>query len=116
VSAPIVRPLALAVALLAFGTGTAMPHPHSPKGDGSAGNRDHWIMLGEAVHGGFGALIALGIRHRASGRGVEYTVPMAISPVIRDANAGAPERRWSVIIEMEPARLWTRRLLAPGEN
>jgi hypothetical protein len=40
----------------------AFPHPHSPLGDRSASNRDYFIQLGEAVHGGFGPLIALGIR------------------------------------------------------
>jgi hypothetical protein len=40
----------------------ALPHPHSPLGDRSASNRDHYIQLGEAVHGGFGPLIALGVR------------------------------------------------------
>ncbi len=37
-------------------------HPHSPLGDRSPSNRDYFIQLGEAVHGGFGPLIALGIR------------------------------------------------------
>ncbi len=41
---------------------TAQAHPHSPSGDTSTSNRDHFIQLGEAVHGGFGPLIALGIR------------------------------------------------------
>jgi hypothetical protein len=40
----------------------ALPHPHSPLGDRSASNRDYFIQLGEAVHGGFGPLVALGIR------------------------------------------------------
>lgn len=43
-------------------TAPALAHPHSPLGDRSASNRDHYIQLGEAVHGGFGPLIALGIR------------------------------------------------------
>jgi hypothetical protein len=40
----------------------ALAHPHSPLGDRSASNRDYFIQLGEAVHGGFGPLIALGVR------------------------------------------------------
>jgi FmdE, Molybdenum formylmethanofuran dehydrogenase operon len=51
--------------LFAAGLLAAAPahaHPHSPSGDTSRDNRDHFIQLGEAVHGGFGPLIALGIR------------------------------------------------------
>ena len=40
----------------------AIAHPHSPSGDGSKSNREYFIAMGEAVHGGFGPLIALGIR------------------------------------------------------
>ncbi|MGL5114570.1 MAG: formylmethanofuran dehydrogenase subunit E family protein [Beijerinckiaceae bacterium] len=47
---------------LALQNDKAGAHPHSPFGDRSASNRDHFIQLGEAVHGGFGPLIALGIR------------------------------------------------------
>jgi FmdE, Molybdenum formylmethanofuran dehydrogenase operon len=49
-------------AAFAFGIVAADAHPHSPSGDKSGSNRDHFIRLGEAVHGGFGPLIALGIR------------------------------------------------------
>ncbi len=40
----------------------ALGHPHSPFDDRSKGNRDSFMALGEAVHGGFGPLIAVGIR------------------------------------------------------
>jgi hypothetical protein len=50
---------ALAIALMAE---PVVAHPHSPLGDRSASNRDYFIQLGEAVHGGFSPLIALGIR------------------------------------------------------
>jgi FmdE, Molybdenum formylmethanofuran dehydrogenase operon len=55
------KPLGLVVAA-AWLPATALAHPHSPSGDRSRDNRDHYIQLGEAVHGGFGPLIALGIR------------------------------------------------------
>jgi hypothetical protein len=51
-----------AVLVLALVSTPALPHPHSPLGDRSTSNRDYFIQLGEAVHGGFGPLIALGIR------------------------------------------------------
>jgi FmdE, Molybdenum formylmethanofuran dehydrogenase operon len=41
----------------------AFAHPgHSPTEDRSAENRDYWIERGAQVHGGFGSLIALGVR------------------------------------------------------
>jgi hypothetical protein len=49
------------LALVLFAT-SASSHPHSPLGDRSASNRDYFIQLGEAVHGSFGPLIAVGIR------------------------------------------------------
>jgi hypothetical protein len=54
--------ISLASLLLALLGTTAMAHPHSPLGDRSKSNRDYYIQLGEAIHGGFGPLIALGIR------------------------------------------------------
>jgi hypothetical protein len=55
--------MALAVAgALVLSSLPASAHPHSPLGDRSKANRDYFIQLGEAVHGGFGPLIALGIR------------------------------------------------------
>jgi hypothetical protein len=39
-----------------------LAHPHSPSGDKNGADRDYWIELGEAVHGSFGPLIAVGIR------------------------------------------------------
>jgi hypothetical protein len=58
------RPIAAVImaGVLVFAASLAGAHPHSPSGDRSKDNRDAWIALGEAVHGGFGALIALGIR------------------------------------------------------
>ncbi len=41
---------------------SAAAHPHSPFDDRSKGNRDSFMALGEAIHGGFGPLIAVGIR------------------------------------------------------
>ncbi|MGL4637946.1 MAG: formylmethanofuran dehydrogenase subunit E family protein [Beijerinckiaceae bacterium] len=42
---------------------TAFAHPgHSPTEDRSVENRDYWIERGAQAHGGFGSLIALGIR------------------------------------------------------
>ncbi len=41
---------------------SAAGHPHSPFDDRSKGNRDSFMALGEAIHGGFGPLIAVGIR------------------------------------------------------
>lgn len=55
----------VALAVLGIVTGLTTPaaaHPHSPLDDRSKGNRDSFIALGEAVHGGFGPLIAIGIR------------------------------------------------------
>jgi hypothetical protein len=44
-------------------TTPAFAHPgHSPVEDRSAENRDYWIERGVQIHGGFGSLIALGIR------------------------------------------------------
>jgi FmdE, Molybdenum formylmethanofuran dehydrogenase operon len=41
----------------------ALAHPgHSPVEDRSTENRDYWIERGAQIHGGFGSLIALGIR------------------------------------------------------
>jgi FmdE, Molybdenum formylmethanofuran dehydrogenase operon len=54
-------PAALLIAATCLAT-PVLPHPHSPLGDRSKSNRDYFIQLGEAVHGGFGPLIALGIR------------------------------------------------------
>jgi FmdE, Molybdenum formylmethanofuran dehydrogenase operon len=51
-------------ALLSFAfTTLALAHPgHSPTEDRSVENRDYWIERGAQAHGGFGSLIALGIR------------------------------------------------------
>lgn len=54
--------LLLAAGSVAIAATAAVAHPHSPLGDRSASNRDYFIQLGEAVHGGFGPLIAIGIR------------------------------------------------------
>jgi FmdE, Molybdenum formylmethanofuran dehydrogenase operon len=44
-------------------TTPALAHPgHSPVEDRSTENRDYWIERGVQIHGGFGSLIALGIR------------------------------------------------------
>jgi FmdE, Molybdenum formylmethanofuran dehydrogenase operon len=44
-------------------TTPALTHPgHSPVEDRSTENRDYWIERGVQIHGGFGSLIALGIR------------------------------------------------------
>jgi FmdE, Molybdenum formylmethanofuran dehydrogenase operon len=44
-------------------TTPAFTHPgHSPVEDRSTENRDYWIERGAQIHGGFGSLIALGIR------------------------------------------------------
>jgi hypothetical protein len=53
---------AVILAIATFLATPALSHPHSPLGDRSKSNRDYFIQLGEAVHGGFGPLIALGIR------------------------------------------------------
>ena len=47
---------------LSAATLSAVAHPHSPSGDRTGADRDYWIELGEAVHGSFGPLIAVGIR------------------------------------------------------
>ena len=52
-------PLAVMAALLPV---IALAHPHSPLDDRSKSNREWFIAMGEAVHGGFGPLIAVGIR------------------------------------------------------
>jgi hypothetical protein len=44
-------------------TTPALSHPgHSPVEDRTTENRDYWIERGAQIHGGFGSLIALGIR------------------------------------------------------
>jgi hypothetical protein len=157
--------------------GAAHAHPHSPSGDGSRSNREHFMQMGEAVHGAFGPLIALGIRlgddamrelgagprqvdvtyfagpaapcpcvadgimlvttaspgqgtlrvsaeaaeagqhgralirHRASGRAVEYVIPASVESLVREALKGDPERRWSVIMDAPQAKVFTRRKL-----
>jgi hypothetical protein len=158
----------------------AIAHPHSPLSDKSKGNRDHYIELGEAVHGAFGPLIALGIRlgddamktlgvgprtvdvtyhpgkdapcacvadgimlvttaspgqgtlrvadgaeegrhgrvvirHKRSGRAVEYVIPSGVSALVAEAMKGAPERRWTVMMEAPEAKLFARRLLDKAE-
>ncbi len=51
-----------ALFFLALTTPT-LAHPgHSPVEDRSTENRDYWIERGAQIHGGFGSLIALGIR------------------------------------------------------
>jgi FmdE, Molybdenum formylmethanofuran dehydrogenase operon len=155
----------------------AFAHPHSPLGDRSASNREYFIQLGEAVHGGFGPLIALGIRigddalrtlgagprqvdvtyysgtiapcpcavdgimlvtasspgqgtlrvspeptaegqygrvlvkHRTSGRAVEYVIPPAVAAHALRDQRGGPEKRWSVVMDAPEARLFTRRMI-----
>jgi hypothetical protein len=159
----------------------AFAHPHSPLGDRSKGNRDYYIQLGEAVHGGFGPLIALGIRlgddamktlgagprqldityfagaaapcpcvadgimlvtasspgqgtlrvapekagddlhgrvlirHRSSGRAVEYVIPASIQPIIAEALKGGPDRRWSLIMDAPEAQLFTKRMIEKAQ-
>jgi FmdE, Molybdenum formylmethanofuran dehydrogenase operon len=52
-----------AVLLFLAITTSAIAHPgHSPVEDRSAENRDYWIERSVQIHGGFGSLIALGIR------------------------------------------------------
>jgi hypothetical protein len=155
----------------------AQAHPHSPLGDKSKSNRDYFIQLGEAVHGGFGPLIALGIRmgddamqklgagprqvdvtyysgasspcpcvadgimivtaaspgqgtlrvaaepaaegqygrvlvkHRQSGRGVEYVIPPTVAALVAEAMKGGPEKRWQVMMDAPEAKLFTRRMI-----
>lgn len=155
----------------------ALAHPHSPLGDRSASNRDWFIQLGEAVHGGFGPLIALGIRlgddamrmlgagprqidvtyfagpaspcpcvvdgimvvtasspgqgtlrvaaekaaedqhgrvvirHRNSGRTVEYVIPAGVQRLVREAMTGGPEKRWDIIMDAPEATLFSKRLI-----
>jgi hypothetical protein len=49
--------------VLCFSVSPLCAHPgHSPSEDRSVENRDYWIERGAQVHGGFGSLIALGIR------------------------------------------------------
>jgi formylmethanofuran dehydrogenase subunit E len=166
----------LALALIAAPL-PALPHPHSPLGDRSTSNRDYFIQLGEAVHGGFGPLIALGIRlgddamktlgagprqvdvtyyagpgapcpcvadgimlvtasspgqgtlriaaekaaegqhgrvvvrHRTSGRTAEYVIPASVQQLVAEASKGAPERRWTMIMDAPEAQLFTRRMI-----
>jgi hypothetical protein len=155
----------------------AFSHPHSPLGDRSASNRDYYIQLGEAVHGGFGPLIALGIRigddamktlgagprqvdvtyysgrdapcpcvadgimlvtasspgqgtlrvaaepaadgqygrvlvkHRRSGKSVEYVIPPSIVALVAEGLKGGPDRRWIVMMDAPDAKLFTRRVI-----
>ncbi len=163
--------------VLLFAGAAATAHPHSPSGDKSVSNRDHFIQMGEAVHGGFGPLIALGIRigddalrslgvgprtvdvtyfsgktapcpcvadgimlvttaspgqgtlrvsdvpaadghfgrvvirHKRSGRGVEYVIPESVADLVKAALSGNPDRRWSVMMDAPEAQVFTRRLL-----
>ena len=160
-----------------FAAGAALAHPHSPSGDASRSNREHFMQMGEAVHGAFGPLIALGIRlgddamrelgagprqvdvtyfagpaapcpcvadgimlvttaspgqgtlrvsaepasagqhgrvvirHRASGRAVEYVIPAGVEALVREALKGDPERRWTVIMDAPEVQVFTRRRL-----
>jgi hypothetical protein len=165
---------ALAFALLVT---PASSHPHSPIGDRSKSNRDYFIQLGEAVHGGFGPLIALGIRigddamkhlgagprqvdvtyfssntapcpcaadgimlvtasspgqgtlrvapeqagegqfgrvlikHRRTGKTVEYVIPPSVTTLVAEGMTGGPEKRWQVIMDAPEAKLFTRRMI-----
>jgi hypothetical protein len=169
---------ALAFALLAT---PASAHPHSPLGDKSKSNRDYFIQLGEAVHGGFGPLIALGIRigddamkqlgagprqvdvtyfsgrdapcpcavdgimlvtasspgqgtlrvasepaaegqygrvvvkHRRTGRTVEYTIPPTVAALVAEGMTGGPEKRWQIIMDAPDAKLFTRRMIEAAQ-
>jgi FmdE, Molybdenum formylmethanofuran dehydrogenase operon len=173
------RTLGLGAALLlsVLLANPANTHPHSPMGDASASNRDHFIQLGEAVHGAFGPLIALGIRigddamrelgagprqvdvtyfsgrtapcpcvadgimivtvsspgqgtlrvaaepagegqygrvlvkHRMSGRAVEYIIPLGVAELVKAGMAGGPEKRWSIMMDAPAAALFTRRMI-----
>jgi hypothetical protein len=51
------------------------------------------------------------IRHRTSGRAVEYLIPAGIAPLVREALAGDPARRWDLIMDAPEAALFTRRML-----
>jgi hypothetical protein len=168
---------AILVAAALLAAAPAHAHPHSPSGDKSTSNRDHFIQMGEAVHGGFGPLIALGIRlgddalktlgvgprtvdvtyfsgkaapcpcvvdgimlvttaspgqgtlrvsdeaapegqygrvvirHKRSGRTVEYAIPDSIAELVRSAMNGNPDKRWSVMMDAPEAALFTRRLI-----
>lgn len=51
-----------ALVMLLLLSSPVLAHPHSPSGDKAGADRDYWIELGEAVHGSFGPLIAVGIR------------------------------------------------------
>ncbi len=167
--------LLLAAGLSLAAAAGALAHPHSPLADRSTSNRDYFIQLGEAVHGGFGPLIALGIRlgddamkmlgagprqidvtyfagptapcpcvvdgimlvsasspgqgtlrvaaekaaddqhgrvvirHRTSGRTVEYVIPASINPFIREALKSPPDKRWDLVMEAPEAMLFSKR-------
>ncbi len=140
-------------------------------------DRDAWIELGTRVHGGFGTLIALGIRigddamrelkakpreldvtyysgaeapcpcavdgiivaassspgqnslrvspdkaeagqfgralirHKPTGRTLEYVVPISAWPTLRDANKLPIVARWNAVMEQPDDRLFARREL-----
>jgi len=172
----------LAIFLSTFAVTTAaVAHPHSPLGDKSRSNRDYYIEMGEAVHGAFGPLIALGIRlgddalktlgasprgvdvtyfagkdapcacavdgimlvttaspgqgtlrvaaepaaegqharvvirHRRSGRAVEYVILDGVAALAAEASKGAPEKRWTVMMDAPEAKLFTKRLIDKAE-
>jgi hypothetical protein len=42
---------------------------------------------------------------------VEYRIPAGIAPLVREALAGDPARRWDMIMNAPEATLFTRRML-----
>lgn len=166
----------LALAVLAMTLPVAKSHD-GPVTTSPPADRDAWIELGSRVHGGFGSLIALGIRigddamrqlqakpreldvtyysgaeapcpcavdgiliavssspgqnslrvapaqaeagqfgrveirHKPSGRVLEYVVPMAAWPALRDANRLPVVARWNAVMELPDDTLFSRREL-----
>jgi hypothetical protein len=55
------------------------------------------------------------IRHRSSGRAVEYVIPASIQPLIAEALKGGPDRRWSLIMDAPEAQLFTKRMIEKAQ-
>lgn len=165
--------VALALAAMLSGQSASLAHD-GPIAETPADERDLWISLGARIHGGFGSLIAVGIRigddarqrlqalpreldvtyytspeapcpcivdgvmiatraspgqatlrvsetpvgagqfgrivirHKPSGRALDYVVPTSVWPVLRDANKDpSGVSRWNAVMRIPEAELYT---------
>jgi hypothetical protein len=51
------------------------------------------------------------VKHRASGRAVEYIIAPGVAELVKAGMAGGPEKRWSIMMDAPAAALFTRRMI-----